>query len=209
MDQPYIGAIFIWAGTFAPRGYAFCNGQILSIAQNQALFSILGTTYGGNGTTTFALPNLCGRAPFGAGVPAQGTGLTTLTLGEVGGNESITLTQNNMPLHNHTAAFTSTSGGSADIAIPAVAGSNATTNTPGSTTVLSKGVTADRESTPINVYSAATADTTLKPFPASVSGGSGNVTVNAAGGSQPFNIHPPYLALNFIIALEGIYPPRN
>lgn len=209
MDQPYMGAIFIWAGTFAPRGYAFCSGQLLSIAQNTALFSLLGTTYGGNGQTTFALPNLCGRAPFGAGVPAQGTGLSTLTLGEVGGNESITLTPNNMPQHNHTAAFTSTSGGSVDIAIPAVAGSNATTNPPGNTTVLSKGLTADRASTPINAYSTATADTTLKPFSASVSGSSGNVTVSPAGGSQPFDMHPPYLALNFIIAIEGLFPPRN
>jgi len=208
MDQPYLGAIFIWAGTFAPRGYAFCQGQTLAIQQNTALFSILGTTYGGNGTTTFGLPNLCGRAPFGAGVPAQPTGLSTLTLGQVGGHETVTLTQNNMPLHNHQAAFTPASG-SVDIAIPAVSASNATTNTPGTTTVLSKGGSADRAPLPMNVYSTAAADTTLKPFSANVSGSGGTVTVNNAGASQPFDIHPPFQALNFIIAIEGLYPPRN
>lgn len=209
MDSPYLGAIFIWAGKFAPSGYAFCNGQLLPISQNQALFSILGTTYGGDGVSTFGLPNLCGRAPFGAGVPAQSTGLAPLNPGQVGGHESVTLTQNNLPTHNHTAAFTSTSGGSADIAIPAVSGSNATTNTPGNTAVLAKGVTAGRSADPINVYSTATADTTLKPFSANVSGSTGNVTVNPAGASQPFDIHPPFQALNFIIATQGLYPPRN
>src|SRR6478672_6336150 len=98
-DQPFIGDIYIFAGDFAPRGWAFCDGQLLAIAQNQALFSILGTTYGGNGQTTFALPDLRGRAPIGQG---QGPGLTPITLGEQAGTESVTVLSSQMPAHNHT-----------------------------------------------------------------------------------------------------------
>lgn len=98
MSEPFIGEIMMFAGNFAPRGWAFCNGQLLSIAQNTALFSILGTTYGGNGQTTFGLPNLQGRIPMHWG---QGTGLTTRTLGESLGTESVTLLATQMPAHTH------------------------------------------------------------------------------------------------------------
>src|SRR5947208_9525764 len=98
-DTPFLGGIFMFAGNFAPRGYALCQGQLMSIAQNTALFSILGTTYGGNGQTTFALPDLRGRAPVGQG---QGPGLSNISLGEVAGSETVTLLSTNMPSHNHT-----------------------------------------------------------------------------------------------------------
>jgi microcystin-dependent protein len=98
MSLPFIGEVRLFGGNFAPRGYAFCNGQILSIAQNTALFSILGTTYGGNGQTTFALPDLRGRVPVGFG---QGPGLSSRTLGETIGTETVTLTANEIPLHGH------------------------------------------------------------------------------------------------------------
>jgi microcystin-dependent protein len=111
MNEAYIGSIVLFAGNFAPRGWAFCQGQLLSIAQNTALFSILGTTYGGNGQTTFGLPDLRGRAPIGAG---QGPGLTNVQLGESAGSETVTLTISQMPAHNHTMACDSTSAGSAD-----------------------------------------------------------------------------------------------
>jgi microcystin-dependent protein len=101
----YIGLITMFAGNFAPRGWALCNGQLLSIAQNSALFSILGTTYGGDGQTTFALPNLQGRVPVH---PGQSTGTSNYTLGENGGNENVRLTVSNMPAHNHTVAATQT-----------------------------------------------------------------------------------------------------
>src|SRR5690242_6832737 len=101
MANPFLGEIRIFAGNFAPRGWALCNGQILSIAQNTALFSILGTTYGGNGQTTFALPNLQGRVPIH---PGQGPGLSSYNLGEQAGAENTTLLITNMPAHNHTAA---------------------------------------------------------------------------------------------------------
>jgi len=99
MSDPFIGEIRMFAGNFAPRGWQFCQGQILAIAQNTALFSILGTTYGGNGQTTFALPDLRGRYPMQQG---QGPGLTPRTLGEQGGTENVTLLTTQMPAHNHT-----------------------------------------------------------------------------------------------------------
>ena len=98
MAEPFIGQIILFAGNFAPRGYAVCAGQLLPIAQNTALFSLLGTTYGGNGQTTFALPDLRGRAPLGTG---QGPGLSNRTLGEVSGEESHTLTVGELPQHAH------------------------------------------------------------------------------------------------------------
>jgi microcystin-dependent protein len=101
--EPFIGEIYLFAGNFAPRGYALCQGQLLPIAQNTALFSILGTTYGGNGVTTFALPDLRGRAPIGVG---QGPGLSTIDLGQVGGQESVTLTVNQLAPHSHPSGAT-------------------------------------------------------------------------------------------------------
>src|ERR687884_310806 len=101
MSEPFIGLVTIFAGNFAPRGWALCQGQLLPIAQNTALFSILGTTYGGNGQTTFALPDLRGRAPIGTG---QGPGLPSYTLGEAAGSPSITLLSTQMPMHNHLVA---------------------------------------------------------------------------------------------------------
>lgn len=98
MSDPFVGEIRMFAGNFAPRGWAFCNGQILSIAQNTALFSLLGTTYGGNGQTTFALPDLQNRSPMHLG---QGPGLTSRDLGEIGGNTTVTLIASEMPAHAH------------------------------------------------------------------------------------------------------------
>lgn len=101
MAQPFIGQIRTFAFGFAPRGWAQCNGQLLQISQNQALFSLLGTTYGGNGTTNFALPNLMGRTPLHFGT---GPGLSPRTLGEVAGTEGVTLSSAQMPAHNHTVS---------------------------------------------------------------------------------------------------------
>ncbi len=98
MSQPFVGQIALFAGSFAPRGWAFCDGRLLSIAQNSALFSILGTTYGGDGMSTFALPDLRGRAPIGYG---QANGLTPRSLGEIGGAEQVTLNMTQLPSHNH------------------------------------------------------------------------------------------------------------
>ena len=104
MADPYIGDIKLFAGNFAPRNWAFCAGQLLSIAQNTALFSILGTTYGGNGTSTFALPDLRGRVSVGMG---QGPGLSTIVLGEQAGSNSVTVLNSNMPSHSHSVTVNS------------------------------------------------------------------------------------------------------
>ena len=167
MSEPFLGEIVMFAGNFAPRGWAFCNGQLLPISQNTALFSILGTTYGGNGQTTFALPDLRGRAPVHAG---QGPGLSNYALGESTGVESITLTTGQMPAHQHAQPATNAEEG---------------TNRP-SNAVPAKG----------GVYAGATDGTTLAP-------------TTTAGSSQPHSNIQPVLAVNFIIALEGIFPSRN
>jgi microcystin-dependent protein len=166
---PFIGEISLVPYNFAPRGWAFCQGQILSIAQNTALFSLLGTTYGGNGQTTFALPDLRGRAPIGAG---QGPGLSNITLGEQAGLESVTLLTTQIPSHTHTAAATQAAATSTRPAgnVPAGGGS----------------------------YNPTSDGSTL------ASGFIGNT-----GSGQPHENRPPYLGLNYVIALEGVFPSRN
>ncbi len=177
MDE-FIGVIKIFAGNFAPRGWAFCNGQLVSINQNQALFAILGTTYGGDGRTTFALPDLRGRAPIHFG---QGPGLSNLTLGQVGGFENVTLNINQIPAHNHPLN---------------VNDANATVHKPTNTTVVAAPV--DVNTDPASGYSAVAPNTQLAPN-----------SIGVAGGSQPHENRPPYLAINYIICLEGIFPSRN
>ena len=178
-SEPYIGEISMFAGNFAIRGYAFCQGQILSIAQNTALFSILGTTYGGNGQTTFALPDLRGRAPIGSG---QGPGLSIRSLGQVLGSETVTLTLNQMPAHNHTVTVNPQA-------------------------VAAAGTTAD----PTGAYPANTGalDKEYSTTGSTVNMGAAAGTVGIAGGSQPHDNMPPSLVINFLIALEGIFPSRN
>ena len=177
-NEPYLGAIFMFAGNFAPRGFALCQGQLLAISQNAALFSILGTTYGGNGTTTFALPDLRGRGPIGQG---QGPGLPNVTLGEVGGNSNITILTGNLPAHTHTV---NVSTGSAGQASPQ-------SNFPASI-VDSTGAGGNGYNT------TATAGATFNPG-----------AVNLTGGNIPLNVQDPYLGINYIIALTGIFPSRN
>ncbi len=171
--NPFLAMIMIFAGNFPPQGWAFCDGQLLSIAQNQALFSLLGTTYGGDGQTTFALPDLRGRVPIHMG---QGPGLSNYFIGEIAGTENITLTINNMPQHNHVLNATSEQGSTSDPSGAYL----------GNTGAL------DRE------YN--TSGTIVQMNP--------NV-VGPKGGSQPFGILQPFLTLNFVIALQGIYPSRN
>jgi microcystin-dependent protein len=189
----FLSTILIWPPNFAPTGWALCAGQLLSISQNTALFSLLGTFYGGNGQTTFGLPDLQGRIPVGAG---QGTGLSPYTLGQVGGAESITLTTGNLASHTHTAT---PSGLSAKV--PAVT-SVGTTNQPSPSVTLAAPVDAGRNS--INIYSTAAPNQTI------ASGSvAGSVSIAPTGGGQPHENRQPYLSVNYIIALVGIYPSRN
>lgn len=184
MSNPFLGQIQAFGFNFAPRGWAFCHGQLLSIAQNTALFALLGTTYGGNGQTTFALPDLRGRSMIGFG---QGPGLSNITQGEQSGTENVTLLVTNLPSHTHTATATSTlqaEGKVGDSANPQgrmLAGNANTFVAPDSTankTLFNESVTT-------------------------------TVTNSVTGGSQPFGIRDPYLGINYCIALEGIFPSRN
>ena len=179
-DQ-FVGEIRIFPINFAPKGWMPCNGQLLPISQNTALFSILGTTYGGNGQTNFALPNLQGRVALN---PGQGPGLSDRDLGEQGGNPTVTLLSSEMPAHNHPLFFTdaqaTTNAPAADV-MPAF---NASLNFPGITK-------------PVNTYAAPGSIVQLAPQALSIT-----------GGSQPHNNMQPYLVLNYYIAVQGIYPPR-
>ena len=165
-----LAQVIMFAGTFAPRGWAYCQGQLLSIAQNTALFSLLGTTYGGDGQTTFALPDFRARSPVGTG---QGPGLSPIDLGEMAGNESATLLIGNLPPHSHSVNAAKVA---ADVASPA----NALLAT-------------------ANTYTAQAASVTMNPVMIGV----------GPGTNQPVAIRNPYLGMNFVICLEGLYPSRN
>ncbi|PJJ54404.1 phage tail protein [Hymenobacter chitinivorans] len=188
MDEAFIGSIVLFAGNFAPKNWAFCDGSLLSIAQNSALYSILGTTYGGNGQTTFALPDLRSRVPVHANNGQAGPGQQAVQLGEVAGTRNVTLLAAQMPAHTH---------------VQQVATQAATTSAPSATVVpgTPNGVTSgSEESVAINNMVAASGATLVPLAP---------TAIGVAGGSQPVSVMQPYLGLNYIICLFGIYPSRN
>lgn len=172
MSEPFVGEIRMFAGNFAPRGWAFCDGQLLAVSQNDALFSLLGTIYGGDGRTTFGLPDCRGRVPIHAGT---GPGLSPRRLGAKGGAESVTLTVNQLPSHRH--ALTATVA-------------------PGQETAPSGSLLAQSS---IDAY---TTDTAIM-----VNMNSQSMT--NVGGSRSHTNLMPFLCINFIIALFGIYPSRH
>jgi microcystin-dependent protein len=192
----------MFGGNFAPRGWQLCNGQILPIAQNQALFAILGTNFGGNGTTTFGLPNLQGRVPMHWGA---GAGLTVRTLGESAGTENTSVLINNMPSHTHLATFTpSGGGGAAQVNVTATVGNlpNAAGNMLGQSPATGP--------TQAPIYAPPTSPVSGQLAGVSGGGGGGGtVAVALTGGSQPISIVQPFQAVSFIIALVGIFPSRN
>jgi microcystin-dependent protein len=169
-DSPFIGELMLTGYNFCPNGWAAANGQNLSIAQNTALFSLLGTQFGGNGVTTFALPDLRGRTPIGAG---QGPGLSDRTIGEQAGVETVTLTTQQMPAHTHAANASTLAGNTANpaAALPA------------------------RKLRTLLYRGGAPADTAMA-----------SDAIGVTGGGQPHTNMPPYLAMTWCIALQGIYP---
>ncbi len=175
MADPFVGEIRMTPFNFAPAGWAFCNGQLLPISQNTALFSLLGTYYGGDGKSTFALPDLMGKRPIAHG---QGPGLSERFIGETGGQERVTLLESEIPPHAHTA-----------YARPVMGDSPAPGNA-----VWAGSSNRDRQ------YSAAATAPTTAMSPNALS---------LAGGGQSHNNMPPYLTLHFIIALQGVFPPRT
>lgn len=176
MSSPFVAEVRIWACNFAPTGWAFCNGQLMPISQNTALFSLLGTTYGGDGKSTFALPDLQGNSPMH---PGQGPGLSQRFLGEIGGEETVTLLDSEMPSHTHQ--FGGAAAAAGDVQDPTGA---VWAQVPGRSAVF--------------LYSS-------PPTGAM----NNNNSMVPAGGSLPHNNMQPYLTLNFCIALQGIFPPRT
>jgi len=170
MSDPFLAEIRMFAGNFAPRGWALCDGQLLSIAQNTALFSLLGTIYGGDGRTTFALPDLRSRAPMH---PGSGPGLTPRTLGQSGGTETVTLNVSQLPTHTHQMNAVKTSGNS---------------DVPDNNSLAQAGYQTD-------------STTNLVAMNA--------VAITYTGAGQGHDNMAPSLGINFIIALEGVYPSRN
>jgi microcystin-dependent protein len=179
MADYFLAEIRIFPYNFAPQGWAFCSGQILAISQNTALFSLIGTYYGGNGTSNFALPDLRGAVPLHVGGGSnQGPGLSTYQLGEVEGTSTVDLLTSQMPSHSHQLTAFVGRGGAAS-AIPA-AGSALTVSSGG------------------ELYATSSPNNTMDPS-----------VLSATGGSAPHNNQMPYLGLNFCIALTGIFPARN
>ncbi len=174
MAQEFIGEIMIVPYNFAPLGWALCNGQLMPISQNTALFSLLGTTFGGDGKSNFALPNFQGSVPIQEG---QGPGLSNYDLGESGGVESVALTANQIPAHTHSVNAVS---------------SQANQQGPGGNTWAQESMGNDE------FYSNAAPDTNMSPS-----------ALTNAGGGQPHSNMQPYLVMNFIIALQGIFPSRG
>lgn len=173
MSEPFVGEIRMFAGNFAPRGWAFCDGQLLAVSQNDALFSLVGTIYGGDGRTTFGLPDMRGRVPVHAG---NGPGLSSRRLGAKAGSEEETLTVNQIPSHTHNLLATTNLANSP----------NASTNTLGTSTTVDFYIENDPPSTALNTQS-----------------------ITNVGGSRSHTNLQPFLCINFIIALVGIYPSRH
>ncbi|MES2655797.1 MAG: tail fiber protein [Bacteroidota bacterium] len=183
-----MGEIRLFAANFAPKTWAYCQGQLLPINQNQALFSILGTTYGGDGVTTFGLPDLRGRTCVGQG---QGPNLSFRTLGEKAGEATHTLITSEMPIHTHASSLTT----SANVAMGCL-NDTATTESPEGNYIASIGQ---------NQY-APTSNGVMGIAPASVTV---NMQVGVTGASQPHQNMQPYLGIGYVICLQGIYPSRN
>ncbi len=183
MSEPFLGEMKMVGFNFAPVGWAFCQGQLMSIQQNNALFALLGTTYGGDGRSTFGLPDLRGRTPVGMG---QGPGLANVVQGQLSGSENVTLTTLNMPAHSH----------------PTTVQVTGTATEPGNTPNQTNNVLGASSSTgpgSANIWS------TKMTNPVQLAG----VQAGVAGGSQPVDVRNPYLGVNFVIALEGIFPTRQ
>ena len=206
-NQPYIGGMCAFAGNFAPRNWLFANGSLLPISSNTAMFSLLGTSFGGDGRTTFGLPDLRGRAIVGVG---RGPGLSNYTLGQKTGWETITLTVAQMPNHNHSATTTlDLDLAPTDVTVTASLNAH---DGPGTSTAPSGNMLAQNAAT--NVYSGATPSVAMNAnaIEASASGSvnaTATTTVDNAGNNQAHENRMPYLAINWIVAQVGVYPSRN
>jgi microcystin-dependent protein len=184
-QNQFLAEIRIFTGNFAPKGWAFCNGQLLPISQNTALFSLLGTTYGGDGKSTFALPDLRERVVI---APGQGPGLSLHDLGEINGESNVTLLAENLPPHDHVANIKVSSG----------VGTSSTATS------------ANSLAAPVQNFNGT--ERTMLPYnelTGNITTSSSSFNTGVAGSSSPLNIDQPYLVCNYIIALQGIFPQRQ
>ena len=197
MSEPFLAEVRMVGFNFAPRGWAFCDGQILPINQNQSLYSLLGNNYGGDGRTTFGVPDLRGRIPIGLG---QGPGTSNIFQGEMRGAENRTLTTSEMPSHTHTATAVFSPDGVATT-VTASTG-NGDKSAPADGAYLAGGA---------SIYTTATprSTATLAGVTSQGGGGTVDVTVGATGGGQSFGVVDPSLGVRFCLAVTGLYPPRN
>ncbi|MDG3442896.1 phage tail protein [Nitrospirillum amazonense] len=182
MSECFLGEIRIFAGPYVPVDWAACDGSTQSLSQNQALFALIGTTYGGNGVTNFNLPDYRGRTPIGQG---QGTGLTSRVLGQSGGTETVTLTQANTPAHTHGFSASTATGSDLNASGNLVASYTATTSIKG-------------------LYTSDTTATTVQ-----LETGVITSALGSGGGTVPHNNMMPFIAVGYIMAIQGIYPSRN
>jgi microcystin-dependent protein len=192
-EYPFIGEICLFAFNFCPVGYHEADGSLMQINQNQALFSVLGTTYGGDGLTTFALPDLRGRTPVNAG---QGSELSNISLGEQGGAEQVTLTVSQMPSHSHNASTT------VDVTATLQGSTGAVNSTDPGGNVL--GTTRKKA----EIYTSGAADVAMGTS-AIVTQSNASTTVSNAGGGQPIDVRSPFLGMKYCIAVQGIFPAQQ
>lgn len=203
MSEPFIGEIRMVGFNFAPPGWAFCQGQTMSIAQNSALFSLLGTTFGGDGVTNFKLPDYRSRSPVGTG---QGPGLSVINQGQMSGYENTTLTMLEMPSHNHAASATATATSTGAFQVAST--SSNPSATPSSTNNVLAASGGGPGSATIWSDQLGSAPVTLANPEAITTSVGVNVTVLPTGGNQPIGLRNPYMGTNFIIATDGIFPSR-
>jgi microcystin-dependent protein len=227
--EAFVGTIMAVGFDFAPRGWSTCGGQLMSISQNSTMFALLGVRFGGDGQTTFALPDLRGRVARGTG---QGLNLSPVQIGDKLGAESVTILSSQMPPHVHSGAFTSTTTGTGSVTITApftgtaeVAGTFQATTGAATSDVPQVGYTlGDVNGTSTRIYAASTTGTAVAigavnatgtvtgsltaPADITLPAITGTVAVGVAGGGQPTSILSPYLGLTMVIALEGIFPSR-
>ncbi|MDP5199886.1 phage tail protein [Flavobacterium sp. DG2-3] len=200
MMEVYMGTILSFAFNYPPRGWAYCNGQIIAISTNSALFSLLGTTFGGNGVTTFALPDLRGRSQIHFG---QGLGLSPVEMGQIAGTENITLITTNIPAHVHTLA-SGTASVNVNVTATSIVGGTITNETDNGNNSFASGTAT------ANIYSepGGTGTATIKGITA-VAGATLGGNTGITGSGLPFPSRNPYLGVNMCIALNGLFPSRN
>jgi len=202
MAEPLVGQIMLFGGNYAPRGWAFCDGQLLSISEYPTLYSVIGTYYGGDGTTTFGLPDLRGRAAIGAG---YGPGLSPYQVGQMGGSEYTLLTHANLPSHSHAAAISGTATATGAIRTS----DTATQASPDGAYPAPLTASFGGEHVEAKGYGTVPSGNTMASDDLNVDLSSVSVATGNTGGGEPVYHLQPYTATRYIIALDGVYPARN